>query len=161
MSFESKAFRQLLGRFATGVVVITADWEGRAYGMTVNSFTSVSLEPPLVLFCAVPRGETLRAIRQSTHFGVNILAQGQKELALRFAGMTPIGEEDRFLGTEYRPASGSSSPWIEGCLGWLDCSLEQTLEAGDHLILLARVLAIEEGSGAPPLLFFRGQWPVL
>lgn len=159
MNFDAKEFRQVLGCFATGVTAITAQRQGNPYGMTVNSFASVSLTPPLVLFCATPGGETYRAILESQHYAVNILAQEQQDIALRFAGMTPIGEENRFDGLDYDPSPQSQSPWLNGCLAWLDCKIVQTIEAGDHVLMLAQVLELRKAAAASPLLFFSGQWP--
>ena len=160
MTFDSRDFRQTLSRFATGVVVVTTHWGGKNYGMTVNSFTSVSLDPPLVLFCAAPRGHTPRAIEEAGVYGVSILSIHQMELCKRLAGMTAVEEMDRFVGLDHT-MSPAGVPWLTGCLGWLECRLEQTVEAGDHRLLLARVTHLERGCGDDPLLFFDGQWPTI
>lgn len=161
MSFDKKIFRQTLGHFATGVVVVTTRWNNHCYGMTVNSFTSVSLEPPLILFCSNPNGHTPRAILESGIFGVSILAQNQIELAKRLAGMTQVSEMDRFDGLDFR-LSPAGTPWMNGALAWLECQLEQQWEAGDHKVLLARVSHIEQcPDHLDPLLFFKGQWPTI
>lgn len=160
MSFETKDFRQTLSRFATGVVVVTTHWQGHAYGMTVNSFTSVSLDPPLVLFCASPRGHTPQAIRDAGIYGVSILAVDQLDLCKRLAGMTQVEEVDRFEGLPHTLSPGGV-PWMDGCLGWLECRVEQVWEAGDHQVMLARVTQIRRGHDHEPLLFFNGQWPTI
>lgn len=161
MSFDKRDFRHTLGHFATGVVAVTTRWKDHCYGMTVNSFTSVSLDPPLILFCCNPNGHTPTAIREAGLFGVSILAQSQLELAKRLAGMTQVSEEDRFDGLDFR-LSPAGTPWMNGALAWLECHLEQQWEAGDHRVLLARVSHIERCLEQPdPLLFFKGQWPTI
>ena len=151
----------MMGRFATGVTIVTSRHEGRAYGMTVNSFTSVSLHPPLVLFCSGASGLTASAIQASQGFAINLLSLPQHDLCRRFAGQTADPEEDRFQGLAQRPAPHTASPWLEGCLGWFDCRLHQVVTAGDHLILLGEVLALDRGCAAEPLIFFEGGWPTI
>ncbi len=161
MNTNPQEFRRVLGRFATGVTIVTSNHQGRAFGMTVNSFTSVSLKPPLVLFCAGSSGLTAAAIQASQNFAINILSLDQHELCRRFAGQTADPEEDRFQELAVRPAPQTGSPWLEGCLGWLDCRLHQIVTAGDHLILLGEVLALERGEAVDPLIFFEGGWPTV
>lgn len=156
MKIEPREFRQVLGRFATGVAIITTRHGEKLYGMTVNSFTSVSLDPPLVLFCAIPGRLTVEAIRNSGHYAVNILQGDQLELCRRFAGMTELQEEDRFSGVEHEGAPDSGSPWFPDCLGWLDCKVRQVLDAGDHEILLAEVTSMRHAPVATPLVFYSG-----
>ena len=160
MSIDPKIFRQGLGRFATGVTIVSATDQGSTFGMTVNSLTSVSLDPPLILFCAKP-GHTRDAILESGHFAVNILAESQRDLALRFAGIHPVPEQDRFQGLAFDAAPVSGAPWLSDCLGWLDCRIQQTIPGGDHLILLAEVVDLKLAPVSSPLLFFAGQWPVV
>ena len=161
MSVDAQEFRRTLGRFATGVVAITAMWEGHPYGMTVNSFASVSLDPPLVLFCSYPNGHTCRAIQASGAYGVSIMSQQQMELCKRFAGMTPVEEMDRFLGLDYARSPVLGVPWMADCLAWLECRLVNSWPAGDHVVLLGQVEQTRLGAGADPLLFFNGHWPTI
>jgi 3-hydroxy-9,10-secoandrosta-1,3,5(10)-triene-9,17-dione monooxygenase reductase component len=161
MSVEAQEFRRTLGRFATGVVAVTSFWEDQPYGMTVNSFTSVSLDPPLVLFCSYPKGHTCKAIQASGAYGVSIMAQDQMELCKRFAGMTAVDELDRFIGLEYTRSPILGVPWMADCLAWLECRLVNTWTAGDHLVLLGQVEQIRVGVDGDPLLFFNGQWPTI
>lgn len=161
MSLDVRDFRRTLGRFATGVVAVTAIWEEHPYGMTVNSFASVSLEPPLVLFCSYPGGSTCKAIQASGAYGVSILSQHQMELCKRFAGMTPVDEMDRFLGLEFTRSPVLGVPWMADCLAWLECRLVSSWPAGDHVVLLGQVEQIRVGAEADPLLFFNGQWPTI
>ncbi|MBS2036647.1 flavin reductase [bacterium] len=161
MKMEAQEFRRTLGRFATGVVAVTAMWEEHPYGMTVNSFASVSLDPPLVLFCSYPGGHTCKAIQASGAYGVSILRQDQMELCKRFAGMTAVGEMDRFLGLEYTRSPVLGVPWMADCLAWLECRLVNSWQAGDHVVLLGQVEQTRIGAEADPLLFFNGQWPTI
>ena len=161
MSVEPQDFRRTMGRFATGVVAVTTLWEDHPYGMTVNSFTSVSLSPPLVLFCSHSNGATCKAIIAAGAYGISILGQEQMELCKRFAGMTPVEEFDRFLGLEYTRSPILGVPWMADCLAWLECRLVNTWQAGDHVVLLGQVEQIRVGAEAEPLLFFKGQWPTI
>lgn len=161
MSFTSQEFRKMMGRFATGVTIVTSRHQGSAFGMTVNSFTSVSLNPPLVLFCSGAAGLTAKAIQASQGFAINVLSLAQHDLCRRFAGQTTDPEEDRFQGLAQRQAPHTTSPWLEGCLGWFDCRLQQVVTAGDHLILLGEVVALERGEAVDPLIFFEGGWPTI
>jgi 3-hydroxy-9,10-secoandrosta-1,3,5(10)-triene-9,17-dione monooxygenase reductase component len=156
LKIEPREFRQVLGRFATGVAIITTRHQDKLYGMTVNSFTSVSLDPPLVLFCAIPGRLTVEAIRSSGHYAVNILQGDQLELCRRFAGMTELLEEDRFAGLDCEEAPESRSPWLADCLGWLDCQVREVWNAGDHEILLAEVTSMRHAPVATPLVFYSG-----
>lgn len=161
MSVEARDLRRTLGRFATGVVAVTALWEDHPHGMTVNSFTSVSLDPPLVLFCSYPNGQTCKAIQASGAYGISILTLEQMELCKRFAGMTEVQEPDRFVGLEYTRSPILGVPWMADCLAWLECRLVNTWSAGDHVVLLGQVEQIRVGAEADPLLFFNGQWPTI
>ena len=158
-AFESSQLRQVLGCFATGVTVVTTGGE-HPRGMTVNSFASVSLNPPLILYSSTP-GQTLEGVKASRHFAVNILAHSQLELARRFAGQTQIAEHDRFDGVDWRPGA-SGSPLLGGALGILECRVWQIVPAGDHDILIGEVLELHRSSdAAAPLLFYRGSFPEL
>lgn len=161
MSVSSDEFKQSLRRLATGVAIVTTSWQGQTYGMTVNSFTSVSLDPPLVLFCAYPEGHTCQAILTSHTYGVSILAADQLDLCQRFAGQTASKEDDRFSGVTTDLSPNLSLPWISGCLTWLECRLLDHWTAGDHLILLGQVISTRLGQPLQPLLYFNGQWPAL
>lgn len=161
MNVTPGSFREVLGRFATGVAVVTTTLEDVPYGMTVNSFTSVSLDPPLILFCAIPEGRTVRALRSRGRFGVNLLAEAQGALARRFAGLSGEREEDRFVEVKREAAPGSDVPWLAGCLGWLECQVREVWPAGDHEVILAEVLHLRVGDMASPLLFYAGGWPLL
>ncbi len=150
--FDSLDFRDALGRFATGVTVVTTldRWE-RPRGITVNSFTSVSLEPPLVLFCLERTAQSAEAFSAAGHFAVNVLRREQEPLSVRFAGTAP----DKWEGIAYERWS-SGVPILSGCLANLECAREAIYEGGDHIILLGRVLDLRCEREGEPLLYYRG-----
>jgi flavin reductase (DIM6/NTAB) family NADH-FMN oxidoreductase RutF len=144
-------FRQLLGRFATGVTVVTAlDAAGRPHGMTANSLSSVSLHPPLLLLAIEKIAVMHPVILAAPHFVVNILADSQETQARRFARK----EDDRFDGIGYAP-SAAGVPVLDGVLAHIECERVALHEAGDHTIVVGRVTggAVREGR---PLAYFRG-----
>jgi flavin reductase (DIM6/NTAB) family NADH-FMN oxidoreductase RutF/DNA-binding IclR family transcriptional regulator len=146
-------FRQVLGQFPTGVVVVTTvDEAGTAIGMTVGSFTSVSLDPPLVAFLPDQGSSSWKALREAgTSFCVNVLDAGQEDVGRKVA----MRKVDKFSDIEWSP-SPAGNPVIAGAVAWIDCDTEAIHEAGDHHIVIGRVHALELGEGASPLLFFRG-----
>lgn len=150
-AFDRATFRRVLGCFATGVTIVTSiEEDGTLCGLTANSFTSVSLDPPLVLVCLDARSNSLGAIRHSGAFAVNILGEGQRDLSGRFASKLP----DKF-GDGTWTSAVTGSPTLEGALAWLDCRVERALTAGDHEIVIGRVVALGENAGSP-LGYFRG-----
>jgi flavin reductase (DIM6/NTAB) family NADH-FMN oxidoreductase RutF len=150
-SFDSARYRQVLGHFPTGVTVITAAPDGVPVGMAVGSFSSVSLDPPLVAFFAGRGSSSWPKIEASGAFCVNILAEDQEELCRRFASK----EEDKFAGLGWS-AAGSGSPVLDGVLAWIDCDIESVIEAGDHYGVIGRVRDLSVGHDGSPLVFFRG-----
>jgi len=150
--FDSARFRQVMGHFCTGVTVVTGLSGGAPAGFTAVSFTSVSLDPPLVSICATNTSKSWPAIQASGAFCVNILAEDQEALCREFA----MSGGDKFRGVGWTRSHGTGSPLLNDVLAWVDCRIEQEYQAGDHTIVLGRVvdLGIEE-EGAP-LLFFRG-----
>lgn len=149
-------FRQVLGSFATGVAVITAAPDGHPQGMAVNSFTSVSLDPPLVGFCAARSSGTWPRIRQAPGFAVNILTHEQEQVCRAFAGRGA----DRFAGLEWT-TSPSGEPLLAGALAHIVCRHHAVHEAGDHEFVLGRVVDLQQGEVGSPLLFFRGRYGTL
>lgn len=148
---DSAQFRELCGRFATGVVIVTAiDTDGSPAGMTANSFASVSLQPPLVSLNVDRAAEMHRVLAGTTRFAINILESTQEALSRRFAEP----HLRRFDGIGYR-AGPRGLPALDGALAVLDCERVQTVEAGDHTILIARVVGGETREGRP-LLYYRG-----
>lgn len=146
-------FRQVLGHFPTGVTVVTAmASDGQPAGLAVGSFFSVSLDPPLVAFCAGKSSSSYPKIEEVGHFAVNVLAEDQEDLCRVFAA----SDSDKFAGVGYRPAPGTGSPILAGVLAWIDCEIEAAHEAGDHWIVIGRVHDLEVVHEGGPLIFFRG-----
>jgi len=150
---EQGTFRQVMGRFVTGVAVVTArDEQGRPHGMTANAVTSVSLDPLLVLFC-VDRAATMSQVVQvGSGFALSFLSGGQAEVSERFADPArPYGEQE-FDGLDvHEDATGA--PLLDGAVGWLDCDLHDVLDGGDHLIVLGRVRSARAGEAGDALLY--------
>jgi len=133
---EADAFRTALGRFATGVTVVTCRGaDGALVGLTANSFNSVSLDPPLVLWSLAKRAKSLEAFRDATHFGVNVLAWNQVEMARRFSSPLP----DRFAGITLIEGE-AGVPLLEGCVAHFVCTTHHQYDGGDHMIFVGRVL---------------------
>lgn len=143
--------KSVLSSFCTGVAVVTAcEADGRPAGMAVQSFSSVSLEPPLVCFCPARTSTTWPRIRAAGAFAVNILAADQQDLCRRFA----VTGGDKFRGTAWRPG-GNGAPLLDGALATVECELEAVLDGGDHEIALGRVTALTAHREGAPLLYFR------
>ena len=149
---DPKWFRQVLGQYPTGVCAVTAKHsDGSRAGFVVGSFTSVSLDPPLVAFFPDKNSTSWPKIERVGRFCVNILGEDQEHLCRRFASKAA----DKFEGLETRTAS-SGSPILDGVVAWIDCDLHSIQEAGDHYVVIARVRELEIESPALPLLFFQG-----
>lgn len=151
-AFDTARFRQVLGHFCTGVCVVTAVEGGEPVGFTAQSFTSVSLDPPLVAMC--PGAEILSwpRIQAAGAFCANILAHDQEATCRRFA----TRGVDKFQGMGWRPAHTTGSPVLDSVLAWVDCRIEAIHEAGDHLIVVGRVVDLGVLRETSPLLFYRG-----
>jgi flavin reductase (DIM6/NTAB) family NADH-FMN oxidoreductase RutF/DNA-binding IclR family transcriptional regulator len=150
---DAAHFRRVLGHFPTGVAVITAVGDdGRPVGMAVGSFTSVSLDPPLVAFLPDRSSTTFPAIRAAGRFAVNFLTAEQEWICRAFASRGG----DKFAGVDWAPAPVTGSPVVSGGLAWIDCTLETLHEAGDHFIVVGRVEALDAATDSLPLLFFQG-----
>lgn len=151
--FDPRALRNAFGAFMTGVTVVTTtDAEGNPVGFTANSFTSVSLDPPLVLVCLANSSRNYATFTGAKGFAVNILSEGQTDVSNTFA--RPV--EDRFAAVDWR-AGPHGSPVFAGTSAWFDCSMFNTVDAGDHLILIGKVEAFENGT-APGLGYARGAY---
>ncbi len=151
-AFDSATFRRVLGHYPTGVCIVTAMEDGGApVGMAVGSFTSVSLDPPLVAFFPDKRSTTWPRIERAGKFCVNVLAADQLEVCRRFS----MSGADKFAGITHR-LSTNGSPILDGVVAWIDCDLHATHEAGDHVIVLGEVKELEVGTPGGPLLFLRG-----
>ena len=156
-AFDSSHFRHVLGHLPTGVVVVTGvSAQGEPAGVTIGSFTSVSLEPPLVGFFQGTKSRTWPLIAQSGSFCVNVLARSQEELCWQFAKESTDGG-GRFDETEYT-LSPNGSPVLSGVLAWIDCSTESVTPAGDHIFVLGRVTDLHTTeSHESAMVFFKGK----
>lgn len=149
---DAAHFRQVLGHFPTGVTVVTAtDAEGQPAGLAVGSFFSVSLDPPLVAFCAAKTSTSYPKVEEVGRFAVNVLAEDQKDLCRVFAS----SGIDRFSGIGHRPSPGTGSPILSGVLSWMDCQIDAVHEAGDHWIVIGEVRDLDVVHEGGPLVFFR------
>ena len=152
---DQKDLRSVLGQFATGVTVVTTQTKvGNYYGFTANSFTSVSLDPPLVLFCIDKSSEGCPLFWDSGCFAVNILEAGQADVSQRFADST-LSSEERFADLRLSQAQ-TGAPILVDSLGWLDCRLETYYEGGDHWIFIGKVVDVYRAEEGTPLLYFGG-----
>jgi len=142
-----------MGRFPTGVVVVAASHLGRPYGMSVNSFASVSLDPLLLMFCASRESSTWPYLRAAGQVAISVLGADQEETCKTFAAKVA----DRFAASPWS-LSGSGQPVLDDAIAWFDCEIADVLPAGDHDIVLGRVLNMREGSGGEPLVFHRGRF---
>jgi flavin reductase (DIM6/NTAB) family NADH-FMN oxidoreductase RutF len=148
-------FRQVLGRWPSGVTVVTTADGGERHGLTASSFSSVSLEPPLVSVCVAASSRAHDPIAAAGVFAVNILRKDQIELGLRFAGMTD--HADRFAGLPVRTAV-TGAPLLDDALGWVDCKVWAAHAAGDHTIFIGEVLDGGVSDGAGPLVYASRSW---
>jgi len=139
-----QSFREAMASVATPVSVVTTTWQDEHYGATVSAFSSLSMDPPMVLVSLDHRSTLLTGIRSANRFGVNILSAAQASTALRFASSRGIG---KFDGIPWRPASGL--PRLEGAVAWLACDVVEMVEGGDHIIALGRVSSVETCDGSP------------
>ena len=157
--FDGREFRRVLGHYPTGVVVVTAACPSGPEGMTIGSFASVSLDPPLVSFCPGHDSDSWTRMRDVGSFCVNVLGDDQADVSSIFASKS----QDRFAGVSTR-VEATGAPVIEGCLAWIDCRVHAVHTAGDHDIVVGRVVALgtADGEAAPegpaggPLVFFMG-----
>lgn len=156
MPIEKNQLRQVMGHFATGVTIITTlNKAGQMHGLTANAFTSVSLEPPLLLISVDKKAESWPAFEESRVFTVNILADDQEGLSRKFA----VSGGNKFEGVAYR-IGANGAPILEGTLAFIECTLYAAYEGGDHSIYLGEVQQAEIRE-AKPLLFFRGGYRAL
>ena len=166
--FDGAEFRRVLGHFPTGVTVVTAAGADGPEGMAIGSFSSVSLDPPLVMFCPGHESASWSRMRPAGSFCVNVLGDHQADVSRIFAGKS----DDRFDGLSTR-VEATGAPVIEGCLAWIDCTVHAVHDGGDHDIVVGRVEALGidsdgdgagadgagadgAGAGRGPLIFFKG-----
>ena len=153
-AFTPEEFRAALGQFATGVTIVTAvDAQGRLVGLTANSFNSVSLEPPLVLWSLSKQSSSMPALRAAPGYAINVLAADQRVLAERFARKGI----DRFDGVAWRPGL-TGLPLLDGAVATFECRTRSHHDEGDHLIFVGEVTHCHRRIGAPPLVFHGGRF---
>ena len=150
---DPRTLRDALGCFATGVTVVTCLNDGVPAGLTVNSFTSVSLDPPLLLVCIAKESASAAALTQASHFAINVLQTGQKPDSIRFS----TRDEDRF-GTTRWACGEAGAPILEESLGVFECERYAVYDGGDHQILVGKVIKASFDGRLDPLLYFRGKY---
>lgn len=150
-------YRSVLGHFPTGVTVIAGMDGDEPVGLTIGSFTSVSLDPPLVGFLPMVSSARYDRIATSNAFCVNVFGAGHGALCWRFAKHSI---EQPFEGVDWKPAPSTGSPIIDGVIAWMDCTVEEVVPAGDHWFVMGRIQSMEHAhpdTDPRPLLFYRGQ----
>jgi flavin reductase (DIM6/NTAB) family NADH-FMN oxidoreductase RutF len=151
-SFDGSHFRRVLGNYPTGVVVVTAIADdGEPAGMAVGSFTSVSLDPPMVAFLPDRSSTSFPRIRTADHFCVNVLAADQEGLCRTFA----TRGADKFATVDWSPGT-FGAPRLSGVAAWIDCEFDSVIEAGDHFVVFGRVQELDSPHDRLPLVFFQG-----
>jgi flavin reductase len=156
-AFNSREFRSALGAFATGVTVVTTRGPEHSYGLTANAFSSVSLDPPLILVCVNSGTRGSESIEQNRVFVVNILSAEQEPLSRYFASKERPHGKDAFREIAHR-TEVTGSPVLEGAAAYLDCRLAASHPAGDHVIFIGEVVALGIDQTTKPLLFHQGQY---
>lgn len=148
------AFRHVLGHYPTGVAVITAQTPDGPTGMSMNSFTSLSMTPPLVLFCPAESSRTWPLLRKAGEIAINVLSAGQEAVSRAFAAR----DIDRFAGLAWTLGS-NGAPLLDDALGWLECTVQAEYPAGDHLVVIAAIdkMGVHDQI-ADPLVFFKGAY---
>jgi flavin reductase (DIM6/NTAB) family NADH-FMN oxidoreductase RutF len=154
---DAPSMRDVMSRFATGVTVLTVGG-AHSHGMTANAFTSVSLDPPLVLCCVANKAWMNAAIASAGSFGVNVLAADQENVARYFADRNrPMGSA-QFDDDAWVPGPNTGAPLLSTALAWLECELVQVRDGGDHSIFLGQVVNMHRSIGRSALLFFGGSF---
>jgi 3-hydroxy-9,10-secoandrosta-1,3,5(10)-triene-9,17-dione monooxygenase reductase component len=151
-------FRTTLGHFASGIVIIAARHEGQPVGLSIQSFASLSLAPPLVSLSVALSSATWPVIAQEGQFCASILSADQEAVCRQFA----VSGADKFAGVPWSPSPRTRSPRIDGALAWVDCGIRSVYQAGDHWLVVADVLDLGRGGRpGPPLLFYQGAFGTL
>ncbi|RGE20764.1 flavin reductase family protein [Leucobacter sp. wl10] len=152
--FDEREYRDAMGAFASGVTIITTHGAAGPVGFTCQSFTSVSIDPPLVSFSIARTSQSLAAVRDHARVVVNFLSAEQQYLSSQFAR----SGTDKWRDVSWHPSEANGAPALDGGTGWVAGEVEREVEAGDHLIFLVRVLGISTDPDRPPLLFYRGAY---
>ena len=150
---SNNKFKKTLGSFATGVTVVTTSLDNKPYGLTVNAFSSLSLDPPLVLICIDKKSESNKILKRSKIFAVNILNQNQKHLSKIFSDST---NRNRFRDVKTTTKT-TGSPIIVNSLGYIDCTVEKIISAGDHNIFIGNIKSLNN-KNLDPLIYYRGNY---
>jgi 3-hydroxy-9,10-secoandrosta-1,3,5(10)-triene-9,17-dione monooxygenase reductase component len=153
---DPQTYRKVLGCFPTGVTIVTAATPAGPVGLSIGSFTSVSLDPPLVGFLPARASQSWPRIYEVGQFCVNVLGAGQEDQARLFAAP----HDDRFDTVKWQPAPYSGAPLLDGVAAWIDCAVEDVIPAGDHVFVLGRVHELDCGAG-DPLVFHQGAYRTL
>jgi 3-hydroxy-9,10-secoandrosta-1,3,5(10)-triene-9,17-dione monooxygenase reductase component len=144
-------FRNVIGHFATGVAVVTALDGGEPVGLTIQSFCSLSLDPPQILLCPALSSTSWPRVARAGRLCVNLLADGQEAIARQFAH----SGADKYAGISWSPAVETGSPMLDGALAWIDCRVETIFPGGDHLVVICTVLDLAARTDLEPLIFFK------
>ncbi len=151
---DGAEFRRVMGHFPTGVTVVTAQVDGVPVGVSIGSFASISMDPPLVGFFLGTTTSSGQGIRDAGSFCVNILAHDQLDLC----GAMASKADDKFSGWPWTPAAGTGSPIFSGIHAFIDCELHEVVQAGDHDLFMGRILAMDTVDSTPPMVFYKGQY---
>lgn len=154
LSVPELQFKSVLGHFCSGVAVLTATLDDHPVGLTCQSFFSVSIDPPLVAFSVATSSTSFPSISRAGTCCVNVLASDQLDLSNRFAR----SGTDKWTGTSWHSTPKTGDPIVEGVLAWIECELEQEHDAGDHILVVARVLSLGARPDAEPLLYYKSQY---
>jgi len=157
MTLNPTEFRKAMGAFATGVTIITMDLDGEVHGMTANAFTSVSLDPMLVLVCVDHSTRTHAHLHEKKRFGINVLCEDQRAISEYYARPERVHERAEAEAGARFDRTSHGTPILHGALAYLECRLQSAEQAGDHSIFIAEVEDVVVGTG-DPLLFFRGKY---
>lgn len=149
---DQATYRTVLGHYPTGVVIVTAHGDDGPAGLAIGSFTSLSLDPPLILFCPARTSSSWPRIEAAGSFCVNVLADDQEDVSRTFAGKAA----DKFATIGWRPSPATRSPILDGALAWIDCRVERVDDGGDHWVVVGRVVGLAVERESRPLVFFRG-----
>ncbi len=153
-AIDSGEYRNVLGHLPTGVTVVTAAGAERPIGVAIGSFVSISLDPPLVGFFIGTGSGSWKPMEESGHFCVNILCEDQMELC----GVMASKSDDKFAGLDCEIAAGSGAPILPDVHAVIDCRIQEVVDAGDHYLVMGRVLSLEPKRDAPPMVFYKGQY---
>lgn len=151
---DQRHYRDVMGSFPSGVTVITTHGSDGPVGFTCQSFYSVSIDPPLISFSIARTSRSLAAVRAHGQVAVNFLSAEQQHLSAQFAR----SGTDKWQGVHWSPSSANGAPVLDGVIGWVAGEIEREIEAGDHFIILVRVLGLQSDATRQPLVFHRGSY---